>query len=84
MKAIQLQVIQLQVIQLHVNATVPINISPLTGVAVIVTGVATAAVQVAVTCVAWGADRCTEGSLVVQLEFTRAAVIAGHPGWFLN
>jgi hypothetical protein len=44
--------IQLQVIQLHVNEAFPVNISPLTGVAMIVTGAATAAVQVAVTCVA--------------------------------
>ena len=71
-------------IQLHVREALPVNISPLTGMAVIVTGVAIAAVQVAVTCVAWGADRWTEGSLTVQLEFTRAAVIAGHPGLFLN
>jgi hypothetical protein len=53
-------------------------------VAVIVTGVATAAVQVAVTCVACGAESCTEGSLTVQFEFTRAAVTAGHPGLPLN
>jgi hypothetical protein len=51
---------------------------------VIVTGVVTAAVQVAVTCVACGAERCTEGSLTVQFEFTRAAVMAGHPGLPLN
>jgi hypothetical protein len=44
--------IQLQVIQLHVNEAFPVNISPLTGVAVMVTGVVIAAVQVAVTCVA--------------------------------
>jgi hypothetical protein len=48
------------------------------------TGVVTVAVQVAVTCVACGDERCTEGSLTVQLEFTRAAVIAGHPGLLLN
>jgi hypothetical protein len=36
-------------LQLHVNEALPVNISPLTGVAVIVTGVATAAVHVAVT-----------------------------------
>jgi len=71
-------------IQLQVSEALPVNISPLTGVAVMVTGVATAAVQVAVTCVACGADSWTEGSLTVQLEFTRAAVIAGHPGLFLN
>jgi hypothetical protein len=49
-----------------------------------VTGVATAAVQVATTCVACGAESCTEGSLTVQFEFTRAAVIAGHPGLTRN
>lgn len=63
----------------QVNEAIPVNISPLTGVAVIVTGLATAAVQVAVTCAAWEADRCTEGSLTVQLEFTSAAVTAGQP-----
>jgi hypothetical protein len=66
--------------QLQVNEALPVNVPPLTGVAVIVTGVPTAAVQVAVTCGAWGADSWTEGSLAVQLEFTRAAVTAGHPG----
>jgi hypothetical protein len=76
--------IQLQVIQLQVREALPVNISPLTGVAEMVTGSGIPAVQVAVTCVAWGADSWTEGSLAVQLEFTRAAVIAGHPGLFLN
>ena len=52
--------------------------------AVIVAGDVLAAVQVAVTCVACGAERCTEGSLTVQFEFTRAAVTAGHPGLLLN
>lgn len=79
-----MKAIQLQVIQLHVREALPVNISPLTGVAVMVTGSATPAVQVAVTWIAWGADSWTEGSLAVQLEFTRAAVIAGHPGLFLN
>ena len=50
----------------------------------IVTGVVTAAVQVAVTCVPCEAERCTEGSLTVQFEFTRAAVTAGHPELWLN
>jgi hypothetical protein len=72
------------VIHWQVNEALPVNISPLAGVAVIVTGLATAAVQVAVTCVAWAAERWTEGSLTVQLEFTSAAVTAGHPGLFLN
>jgi hypothetical protein len=39
-----------------------------------VTGLATAAVQVAVTCVVGEAERWTEGSLTVQLEFTCVAV----------
>jgi hypothetical protein len=52
MRAIQLQVIQLQVIQLHVREALPVNVPPLTGVAVMVTGIATPAVHVAVTCVA--------------------------------
>lgn len=43
-----------------------------------VTGVPTAAVQVAVTCVAGEAERWTEGSLTVQLEFTSAEVFAAH------
>jgi hypothetical protein len=42
------------------------------------------AVQVAVTCVACEAESCTEASLTVQFEFTRAAVTAGHPGLPLN
>jgi len=37
-----------------------------------VTGLTTAAVQVAVTCVVGEAERWTEGSLTVQLEFTNA------------
>jgi hypothetical protein len=79
-----MRAIQLQVIQLHVREALPVNISPLTGVAEMVTGRATPAVQVAVTWMACGADNWTEGSLAVQLEFTRAAVIAGHPGLILN
>jgi hypothetical protein len=71
-------------VQLQVNEAFPVNVPPLAWVAVTVTGLATAAVQVAVTCVAWAAERWTEGSLTVQLEFTSAAVTAGHPGLFLN
>lgn len=41
-----------------------------------VTGLATAAVQVAVTCIVGEAERWTEGSLTVQLEFTSAAVFS--------
>jgi hypothetical protein len=41
-----------------------------------VTGLATAAVQVAVTCVVGEAERWTEGSLTIQLEFTCAAVFS--------
>lgn len=70
--------------QLQVRDALPVNVWPLTGVAEMVIGRGIPAVQVAVTCVAWGADSWTEGSLAVQLEFTRAAVIAGHPGLFLN
>jgi hypothetical protein len=62
----------------------PVNISPVAAVAVMVIGVATAAVQVAVTCVVGEAERWTEGSLAVQFEGTKAAVIAGHPLWFAN
>jgi hypothetical protein len=43
-----------------------------------VTGVPTAAVQVAVTCVVGEAERWTEGSLTVQLELTSAEVFAVH------
>src|SRR6476646_4209151 len=43
-----------------------------------VTGLPTAAVHVAVTCIAGEAERWTEGSLTVQLELTRAEVFAGH------
>jgi hypothetical protein len=51
-----------------------------------VTGLATAAVQVAVTCVVGEGERWTEGSLAVQFEFARAGVIAiaEHPLWLLN
>ena len=42
-----------------------------------VTGLVTAAVQVAVTCVAGEAERWTDGSLAVQLEFLGVA-IASH------
>ena len=48
------------------------------------TGVEMAAVQVAVTCVVGEDDRWTDGSLTVQLEFTRAAVTDGQPGLFLT
>lgn len=50
---------------------------PFTGVAVIVTGLASAAVQVATTVVLGDAERWTEGSLAVQFEFTDIAVAAG-------
>lgn len=43
-----------------------------------VTGLPTAAVQVAVTCIVGEAERCTEGSLTVQLELTNAEVFAVH------
>ena len=43
-----------------------------------VTGLATAAVQVAVTCVVGEAERWTEGSLTVQLELTNDEVFAVH------
>jgi hypothetical protein len=43
-----------------------------------VTGLATAAVQVAVTCVVGEAERWTEGSLTVQLELTKDEVFAVH------
>jgi hypothetical protein len=43
-----------------------------------VTGLATAAVQVAVTCVVGEAERWTDGSLAVQLELTNAAVFPVH------
>ena len=41
-----------------------------------VTGLPTAAVQVAVTCIVGEAERWTEGSLTVQLELTNAEVFA--------
>ena len=43
-----------------------------------VTGLPTAAVQVAVTCVVGEAERWTEGSLTVQLELTNDEVFAVH------
>jgi len=48
------------------------------------TGFETAAVHVAVTCVLGEDERWTDGSLTVQLEFTRAAVTAGQPELFLT
>jgi hypothetical protein len=59
---------------LQVKDAFPVSIGPLADVAVMVTGPATAAVQVAVTIVAGEAERWTEGSVVVQFEFTSAAV----------
>src|SRR5262249_8547856 len=52
----------------------PVLIEPSAAVAGIVTGLVTAAVQVAVICVVGEAERWTEGSLAVQLELTRAPV----------
>jgi hypothetical protein len=50
-----------------------------------VTGFASAAVHVAVTCEAGDGDRWTDGSLAVQLETTSAAVaMPMQPFWFLN
>jgi hypothetical protein len=69
---------------LQVREACPVSIWPLAAVAVMVTGLATAAVQVPVTCEVGEAERWTEGSLTVQFEGTRAAVIAGHPLWFAN
>jgi hypothetical protein len=69
---------------LQVRVACPVNIWPLAAVAVMVTGLATAAVQVAVTCEVGEAERWTEGSLAVQFEGTRAARIAGHPLWLAN
>jgi len=69
---------------LQVNEAVPVNMPPLADVAVTVTGFVTAAVQVAVTCAVGEADKWTDPSFTVQLEFTSAAVTAAHPGLFLN
>jgi len=50
-----------------------------------VTGAATAAEQVAVTWPDGDAERCTDGSLALQFEFTSAAVaIPTQPLLFLN
>jgi hypothetical protein len=49
-----------------------------------VTGPATAAVQVAVTCVVGEAERWTEGSLTVQLELINAEVFAVHTALPVN
>jgi hypothetical protein len=49
-----------------------------------VTGLPTAAVQVAVTCIVGEAERWTEGSLTVQLEYTNAEVFAVHTPLPLN
>lgn len=43
-----------------------------------VTGLPTATAQVAVTCIVGEAERCTDGSLTVQLEFTSVEVFAVH------
>lgn len=43
-----------------------------------VAGLASVAVQVAVTCVVGEAESWIEGSLAVQFEFTAAAVFAVH------
>jgi hypothetical protein len=43
-----------------------------------VTGLATAAVQVAVTCVVGDPERSREGTLTVQIELTNAEVFAVH------
>ena len=59
---------------MQVNEACPVLIDPSAAVALIVTALVTAAVQVAVTCVVGEAERCTEGSLAVQLELTRAPV----------
>ena len=70
--------------QLHVKAACPVTIWPSAEVAVMVTWLGTAAVQVAVTVAPWEGENWTDGSLAVQLAFTRAAVTAGQPGLFLN
>ncbi|HKR96459.1 MAG TPA: hypothetical protein VJW55_13885 [Candidatus Angelobacter sp.] len=63
----------------------PVNVPPLAWVAVMVTGFASAAVQVAVTCPDGDGDRWTDGSLAVQLETTSAAVaMPMQPFWLLN
>ena len=49
-----------------------------------VTGVPTAAVQVAVTCVVGEAERWTEGSLTTQLELTSVEVFAVHTALPVN
>jgi hypothetical protein len=49
-----------------------------------VTGVPTAAVQVAVTCIVGEVERWTEGSLTVQLEFTNAAAFVVHTALPVN
>src|SRR5262245_47186345 len=61
-------------VQLHVSIALPVNICPPTWFAVMVTGPATAAVHVAVTCPEGEAERWTDGSLALQFELTRAAV----------
>ena len=49
-----------------------------------VTGLPTAAVQVAVTCVVGEAERWTEGSLTVQVELTSVEVFAVHTALPVN
>jgi hypothetical protein len=49
-----------------------------------VTGLATAAVHVAITCVVGDTERWTEGSLAVQLELTNDEVFAVHTALPVN
>lgn len=71
---------------MQVSVACPVRAGPCAAVAVIVTGFATAAVHVAVTCVVGVLEKCTEGSLAVQFEFANAGVIATleHPGLLLG
>jgi hypothetical protein len=65
---------------LHTSIAWPVSDASLAEVALTVTGLATAAVQVAVTCPLGLAERWTEGSLTVQLELISAAVaMPTHP-----
>ena len=61
---------------MQLSVACPVNVASLAAVALMVTGVTTAAVQVAVTWIAGEAERWTEGSLTVQLEFSCTAVFA--------
>jgi hypothetical protein len=70
---------------LHVNVACPVSVRPSAAEAVIVIGFATAAVQVAVTCVVGVAEKWTDGSLDVQFEGTSAAEARpAHAGLLLN